>query len=199
MPLNKPSLPKFHASITSLKASYLSEREKKDNDRFFSSIRSGTDTTDRVADVSFVERVAESVITNQRKYKDIDADYQRASFDNDITPFLKKVIAGALLFNLINIIDQYGGDEDVMKNGSRFCTGSALANCILGIFHIEKLSEDVGAHEVKECLEALQKYLIKVPKAFGLEVIWHNLKSNDLLQEEIQEKITRYSSAPVCQ
>lgn len=181
MSFHIPVMKLLSRAASSLNEAYQRERQEKDSHRFLSSLRSNTHNPKRLEDINFVEAVEMSVTSKKIDYDTLDPEFQYKDYDKFIAPFLKKVMAGALLLDLTAITKEYSSEESVKSN-------SALGKIILDVFGIDKLS-DAPEDERVACFKALKRYLEVIISHTAEPIKWHANKTNDQLIADIEHEI----------
>ena len=151
---------------------YQSTREEMDSQRLFASLRSPTDNPVRIEDATFVKDLANHVRANKFEYGEVDEDFAGQDYSKSIAPFLKQVIAGAMLLQLIKVTNEYTFESSVKSY-------SAMGKVVLDLFEVEKLS-DISDEDRTNCLQSLDRYLRHFPDA-----AFHSKKSNADIKAEI--------------
>ncbi|WP_131795828.1 hypothetical protein [Fluoribacter gormanii] len=129
-----PNLDILIKSDQQLVISYQKTRGHLDEQRFFASIFPKAHNPERLNDAAFIEKIALHISMNRCNYSNKDPDYKNKKHSNCIAPFLKEVLTGALLLELIKISNGYSNEEDVKKN-------SALGKIILTLIDINQISD----------------------------------------------------------
>lgn len=153
---------------------YQETREEMDSQRFFASLRSPTVNPVRIEDATFVKDLANHVYDNKFEYKVVDEDFAGQNYATSIAPFLKQVITGAMLLQLIKVTNEYTFESSVKSY-------SAMGKVVLDLFGVEKLS-DISNEDRTNYLQSLDRYLSHFPDAE-----FHSKKSNADIQAEIAE------------
>ncbi len=170
-----PCMKQLLAASKLLVESYEVKRTEFDNQRMFASFRPATINEERVNDANFIKNLAEHIYQTKNSYSELDVDFKDSDYSKEIAPFLKSVITGAMLLELMSITQTYSFEFSVKNR-------SALSNLILDIFKIDKLS-DVPKDRLETCLNDLAKYLQVVS-----DIEFHPSKSREALLNEIGEQ-----------
>ncbi|WP_131795869.1 hypothetical protein [Fluoribacter gormanii] len=185
-----PNLDILIKSAQQLVISYQKTRVHLDEQRFFASILPKTHNPERLNDAAFIEKIALHISMNRFNYSNMDPDYKNKNYSNCIAPFLKEVLTGALLLELIKISNSYSNKEDVKRN-------SALGQIILTLFDINEIS-DVSEKQLHRSLSKLYKYMEIIEynenKKGNSNFLWHKTKSNEELKQEINVELKKLSS-----
>lgn len=187
MTFHIPKMQDFFTSIANLKANYEERRKVKDLNRFFGSYRAPTINISRLNDIEFIQNVAKSIKENKNYYDRMDPVFSKTDYSKTTAPFLRRVLSGALIFNLIKITQTYSSEKKVKDY-------SALAEVILNVFGIDKLS-DLPTDFQKECLEDLKRYMVitnlHLKKESKELISWHPEKTIKQIKMKINEIISQ--------
>lgn len=188
-----PNMKELTDSTSKLCATYQTERSDMDGQRFFASFRSSTINSERLNDANCIEKIAKSISRSKFKWESIDPTFANKNYAREIAPFLREVISGALLLELIKITTSYKRGEAYVK------TGTALGKIILDLFNIDKLS-DVPTEQMHKCLSNFKHFLevTNEPKVDEQNkpiplTQWHASIENSALIKQVNEELENYS------
>lgn len=188
-----PKMKELTDSTSKLCATYQTERSEMDGQRFFASLRFSTTNSERLNDATCIEKIAKSISTNKFKWKSIDSTFADKNYASEIAPFLREVISGALLLELIKLTASYKRGETYVQ------TNSALGKIILDLFNIKKLS-DVPTEQMHKCLSNFKHFLevTNEPKVDEQNkpippAQWHASIENSALIKQVNEELENYS------
>ena len=167
-----PSMKDLLKQSKDLVETYKKKRTEYDSQRMFASIRPGTINPERINYAEFIKNLAEHIDKIKFKYATFDVSVKSSSYEKEIAPFLKNVITGAMLLDLINITESYFFKSNVENK-------SALSKAILEIYGIDRF-DDIPSDRLEKCLEDLTKYL----NVFST-IQFHPSKSNEELLNKI--------------
>lgn len=177
-----PGFKDLIASAQELSTAYKKERSTMDEQRFFGSVRPGTNNPERLNATSCIQRITTYISANKFNWETIDPTFQQKDYAASTAPFLKKAISGALILELITITATYSNEATVKTN-------SALGKIILDLFKVDKLS-DIPPDEMQECLSNLQHFLEVTNKQVPANK-WHDVLSNDELIQQVNVELDK--------
>lgn len=174
-----PKLPQLIDAGVNLVANYKVVRTELDQQRFFASYRASTSNPERLEDAQSIQQIAEYIKLHKFSYSQQDESLKYHDYHNDVAPFLKSVISGAFLLELITITQTY--------TFSSVKDGSALGKIILDLFQIRQLS-DVPPDTLRDCLINLQRFIETLNIATNQK--WHPVKSNEDIIKQITDQLS---------
>lgn len=165
--------------LKKLSTEYKEARSKMDNDRFLGSIRPATNNLKRQQATEFLENLAEWISTNKMVYKDLDKRFTDSDYSDEVAPFLKRAISGAMLLELINL---YGSDGSIRND-------SALGGLLLNQFGIKHFSE-APKDKIIECLKDFQDVLDVIYQSHEKDPLpWLNTAKHLAVGFKIEEEL----------
>ncbi len=192
MPFNIPKFADLKTAVSTLRGRYEAAHQVKNSQRFFGRWSSSAPNTDRLDDIGFIERLTKNVEENKFYYQRLDKELRGRDYARDVTGFLREVIAGSLLLNLIKIDSTYAAHPYLYGPSKE---GSALVATLLDMLGMSDLS-DLPRDKGRECLAALKRYTQKIEIDMQHKIRWHSAKENNALHEDIDAAIRTLESAP---
>lgn len=145
---------------------------------------------DRVNAIEFSQNIAKPMLDvyNVLLAQSDSSAMDKATCAENTRLFLKRALAGSLLLDVLEIQSSYY---------LRSPKNSDLVKLILTIFDINDINE-IPAQELRDNFEALERYMAiaqnqKPEKA----IVWHPVKSQDMLIEAIKKYTPEYTNVVV--